>query len=146
LPISSEKNWRRRTVIQKIDHIGIAVKSVEDAAKVYGALGLEVEDIEVLEAQKVKIAMIPVGESKIELVEPTDSKGGMARFIEKRGEGLHHMAFGVSDIEAALASLKAAGIPLVDETPRIGAGGTKIAFLHPSGANRVSIELVELKK
>ena len=133
-------------MIQKIDHIGIAVKSVEDAAKVYSALGLEVEDIEVLESQKLKIAMIPVGESKIELVEPTDSEGGIARFIEKRGEWLHHMAFGVSDIEAVLASLKAAGIPLVDETPRIGAGGTKIAFLHPSGANRVSIELVEVKK
>jgi methylmalonyl-CoA epimerase len=133
-------------VIQKIDHIGIAVKSVEDAAKVYSALGLEVEDIEVLESQKLKIAMIPVGESKIELVEPTGSEGGVARFIEKRGEGMHHMAFGVSDIEAALASLKEAGIPLVDETPRIGAGGTKIAFLHPSGANRVSIELVEVKK
>ena len=133
-------------MIQKIDHIGIAVRSIEDAAKVYSALGLEVEDIEVLEPQKVKIAMIPVGESKIELVEPTDSEGGIARFIEKRGEGLHHMAFGVSDIEAALASLKAAGIPLVDETPRIGAGDTKIAFLHPSGANRVSIELVEVKK
>jgi methylmalonyl-CoA epimerase len=133
-------------VIQKINHIGIAVRSIEDAAKLYSTLGLEIRDIEVLEPQKVRIAMIPVGESKIELVEPTDPEGGIARFIEKRGEGLHHLALEVSDIEAALASLKAAGIPLVDEKPRAGAGETKIAFLHPSGANRVSIELVEVKR
>jgi methylmalonyl-CoA epimerase len=130
-------------VIRKIDHIGIAVKSIEDAAKLYATLGLEIKHIEVLESQKVRVAMIPVGESKIELMESTDSEGVIARFIEKRGEGLHHVALEASDIEAALASLKAKEIPLVDEKPRIGAGGTKVAFLHPSGANRVSIELVE---
>jgi methylmalonyl-CoA epimerase len=130
-------------VIRKIDHIGIAVKSIEDAAKLYTNLGLEIKHIEVLESQKVRVAMIPVGESKIELLESTDSEGLIARFIEKNGEGLHHVALEASDIEAALASLKAKEIPLVDEKPRIGAGETKVAFLHPSGANRVSIELVE---
>jgi methylmalonyl-CoA epimerase len=130
-------------VIPKINHIGIAVKSIEDAAKLYTTLGLEIKHIEVLESQKVRVAMIPVGESKIELLESTDSAGVIARFIEKKGEGLHHVALETSDIEAALASLKAREIPLVDEKPRTGAGGTKVAFLHPSGANRVSIELVE---
>ena len=100
-------------------------------------------DIETVTEHKVKIAMIPVGESKIELLEPTHPEGNLARYIEKRGEGLHHLALEVSDIEAALGSLKTEGIPLVDETPRIGAGGSKVAFLHPKGANRVSIELVE---
>jgi methylmalonyl-CoA epimerase len=133
-------------VIRKIDHIGIAVKSIEDAAKLYTTLGLEIKHIEVLESQKVRVAMIPVGESKIELLESTDPEGVIARFIGKRGEGLHHVALEASDIEAALASLKAKEIPLVDEKPRIGAGGTKVAFLHPGGANGVSIELVEPRK
>jgi methylmalonyl-CoA epimerase len=131
-------------MIRKINHIGIAVKNIDDAVKLYtDALGLKVQDIEVVASAKVKIAMIPVGDSKIELLESTDPEGGIARFIEKRGEGLHHIALETSDIEAALDSLKAKGIPLVDEKPRSGAGGTKIAFLNPRGANRVSIELVE---
>ena len=134
-------------MIRKINHIGIAVKNIEEAIKLYTqALGLEVTDIETVEEHKVKIAMIPVGESKIELLEPTHPEGNLARYIEKRGEGLHHLALEVSDIEAALGSLKTEGIPLVDEAPRIGAGGSKVAFLHPKGANRVSIELVEPRK
>jgi len=131
-------------MIRRIDHIGIAVKNIDDAAKLYtDALGLKVQDIELMESVGVKIAMIPVGESKIELIEPTNPEGGIARFIEKRGEGLHHLAFEVSDIEAALDLLKAKGIPLVDEKPRSGAGESRIAFLNPRGANGVSIELVE---
>ncbi len=133
-------------MIRKIDHIGIAVKNIEDAAKLYTTLGLEIKHIEVLESQKVRVAMIPVGESKIELLESTDPEGVIARFIEKRGEGLHHVALEASDIEAALASLKAKETPLVNEKPRTGAGGTKVAFLHPRGANGVSIELVEPRK
>lgn len=133
-------------MIRKIDHIGIAVKNIEDAAKLYTTLGLEIKHIEVLESQKVRVAMIPVGESKIELLESTDPEGVIARFIEKRGEGLHHVALEASDIEAALASLKAKETPLVNEKPRTGAGGTKVAFLHPKGANGVSIELVEPRK
>jgi lactoylglutathione lyase/methylmalonyl-CoA/ethylmalonyl-CoA epimerase len=131
-------------VIRRIDHIGIAVENIDEAIKLYTqALGLKVTDIETVTEHKVKIAMIHVGESKIELLEPTHPEGNLARYIEKRGEGLHHLALEVSDIEAALGSLKTEGIPLVDETPRIGAGGSKVAFLHPKGANRVSIELVE---
>jgi len=134
-------------VIRKINHIGIAVKNIEDAAKLYtDGLGLEVHDVENVEEYKLKIAMIPVGESKIELVEPTDPDGAIAKYIEKKGEGLHHLALEVEDIEATLDLLKAKGIPLIDEKPRIGAGGTKVAFLHPRGANRVSIELVEPRK
>jgi len=131
-------------MIRRIDHIGIAVKNIDEAAKIYtDALGLKVQDIELMESVGVKLAMIPVGESKIELIEPTSPEGGIARFIEKRGEGLHHLAFEVSDIEATLNSLKAEGIPLVDEKPRSGAGESRIAFLNPKGANGVSIELVE---
>lgn len=134
-------------MIRKINHIGIAVKNIEDAAKLYtDGLGLEVHDVENVEEYKLKIAMIPVGESKIELVEPTDPDGAIAKYIEKKGEGLHHLALEVEDIEATLDLLKAKGIPLIDEKPRIGAGGTKVAFLHPRGANRVSIELVEPRK
>ncbi|HEY56880.1 MAG TPA: methylmalonyl-CoA epimerase, partial [Dehalococcoidia bacterium] len=119
-------------MIRRIDHIGIAVKNIDDAAKLYtDALGLKVQDIELMESVGVKIAMIPVGDSKIELIEPTNPEGGIARFIEKRGEGLHHLAFEVSDIEAALDLLKAKGIPLVDEKPRSGAGESRIAFLNP---------------
>ncbi len=133
-------------MITKINHIGIAVRSIEEATKLYTeALGLEVHDTETVEAYKVKIAMIPVGESKIELVEPTDSEGAVAKYIEKNGEGLHHLALEVDDIEVALSSLKASGIPLIDETPRAGAGGTRVAFLHPKGA-KISLELVEPKK
>ena len=134
-------------MIRKIDHIGIAVRNIRDAIKIYtDALGLEVKDIETIEEHKVKVAMIPVGESKIELLEPTHPEGNIAKYIEKRGEGLHHLALEVEDIEATLDLLKAKGIPLVDEKPRIGAGGNKIAFLHPGGARRVSIELVEPRK
>jgi methylmalonyl-CoA epimerase len=133
-------------VITKINHIGIAVRSIEEAAKLYTeGLGLEVHDIETVESYKVKIAMIPVGDSKIELVEPIDPKGKIAKYIEKKGEGLHHLALEVDNIEAALSSLKASGIPLIDETPRAGAGGTRVAFLDPTGA-KTSLELVEPKK
>jgi methylmalonyl-CoA epimerase len=133
-------------VITKINHIGIAVRSIEEAIKLYTeVLGLEVQDIETIDAYKVKIAIIPVGDSRIEFVEPTDPEGNIAKYIEKKGEGLHHLALEVDDIETALSSLKARGIPLVDETPRAGTGGTRVAFLHPRGA-KISLELVEPKK
>ena len=133
-------------MITKINHIGIAVRSIEEAAKLYTeGLGLEVHDIETVEAYKVKIAMIPVGDSKIELVEPIDPEGNIAKYIEKKGEGLHHLALEVDDIDAVLNSLKASGIPLIDQTPRAGAGGSRVAFLHPVGA-KISLELVEPKK
>ena len=130
-------------MIKKINHIGIAVNSIEDALKLYtDALGLKVEDIEIMEAQKVRTAIIPVGESKIELLESTDPEGVIAKYIEKRGEGLHHLALEVSDIQQALDTLREKGIQLIDERPRSGVKGTRIAFLHPK-QTKVLIELVE---
>jgi len=130
-------------LIKKINHIGIAVNSIEDALKLYtDALGLKVEDIEIVEAQKVRTAIIPVGESKIELLESTGPEGVIAKYIEKRGEGLHHLALEVSDIQQALDTLREKGIQLIDETPRIGVEDTRIAFLHPK-ETKVLIELVE---
>jgi methylmalonyl-CoA epimerase len=130
-------------LIKKINHIGIAVNSIEDALKLYtDALGLKVEDIEIVEAQKVRTAFIPVGESKIELLESTDPEGVIAKYIEKRGEGLHHLALEVSDIQQALDTLREKGIQLIDERPRSGVKGTRIAFLHPK-QTKVLIELVE---
>lgn len=130
-------------MIVRIDHIGVAVNSIEDAVKLYSdVFGLKVGEIETVEEQKVKAAMIPIGESSIELLEPIDSEGPIARYIEKRGEGIHHLALEVSDIQGMLKTLKEKGVPLIDMEPRIGAGGAKIIFLHPRGA-KVLIELVE---
>jgi len=130
-------------MIVKIDHIGVAVKNLEDAVKLYtDAFGLKVSEIETVEEQKVKVAMIPVGESRIELLETTDSEGPIGKYIEKRGEGIHHLALEVSDIQGMLEILKGKGIPVIDEKPRTGAGGAKVAFIHPKGA-KVLMELVE---
>jgi len=131
-------------VITKINHIGIAVNSIEETAKIYtDLLGLKVENIEVVEDQKAKTAIIPVGESKIELIESTDPEGTLAKFIENRGEGLHHLALEVSNIQDALGTLVNKGVVLIDEKPRSGVENTSIAFLHPRGTGRVLIELVE---
>ena len=130
-------------MIKKINHVGIAVKSIEEAVKLYtDALGLKVQDIEVVEDQNVKTAIIPVGESKIELLESTDPEGIITKYIEKRGEGLHHLALEVSNIKDTLEILAKQGIPLIDEKPRSGVENTKIAFLHPKGT-KVLLELVE---
>jgi len=132
-------------MIVKIAHIGIAVNSVEDAIKLYSeVLGLKAEDIEreTVEEQKVKTAMIPIGDSKIELLESTDPEGVIAKYIEKRGEGMHHLALEVTNIHDMLETLKEKGVPLIDMTPRVGVGGDKVAFLHPKAA-KVLIELVE---
>ena len=132
-------------MIVKIDHIGIAVNSIEKALKLYtGAFGIKAEDIEeeTVEEQKTKGALISIGESKIELVESVDPEGPIARHIEKRGEGMQHLALEVSDIQGVLKTLKEQGIPLIDTEPRIGVGGSKVAFIHPRGAKAL-IELVE---
>ncbi len=134
-------------MITKINHIGIAVSSIDEVAKVYAdLLGLEVEGTEILEDQKAKTAIIPVGESKIELIESTDPEGTIAKFIESRGEGIHHLAFEVSNIEDALSTLASKGAALIDEKPRDGVENSRIAFLHPRGTRRVLIELVEPRK
>ena len=130
-------------MIKKINHIGIAVNSIEEAVKLYtDALGLKVQDIEVVADQKVKTAIIPVGENKIELLESTDPEGVIAKYIEKRGEGLHHLALEVGNIEDALEKLTKQGVALIDEKPRNGVENTRIAFLHPKGT-KILIELVE---
>lgn len=130
-------------MIKKINHIGIAVNNIEEAIKLYtDVLGLKVQDVEVVVDQKVKTVIIPVGESKIELLESTDPEGVIAKYIEKRGEGLHHLALEVSNIEETLETLTKQGVTLIDEKPRSGVENTKIAFLHPRGT-KVLLELVE---
>ena len=130
-------------MIKRIDHIGIAVNSIEDAVRLYtDVLGLKVKEIEIVADQKVKTAIIPVGETKIELIESTDPEGAIAKFIEKKGEGLHHLALEVSDIEAALETLVKKEMPLIDEKPRKGVENARIAFLHPKGT-KILLELVE---
>ena len=131
-------------MITKINHIGIAVSSIDQALKLYTeVLGLSLKEIEVVEEQRVRTAILPVGESKIELLESTDPEGPLARHIEKFGEGMHHLALEVVDIEEALSKVAQSGLPLIDEKPRKGAEETRIAFLHPKGTGRVLLELVQ---
>ena len=127
----------------KIDHIGIAVRDIEQALQVYQvALGLPVQDVVDVPDQQVRVAFLTLGESNIELVQPTTDDSGTAKFIEKRGEGIHHICVQVDDIKAALAQLKANGVPLIDQEPRAGAHG-RVAFVHPKGTHGVLLELVE---
>lgn len=130
-------------MIKKIDHIGIAVKSIDEARKLYESLGLKVTETETVEEQKVKVAFMPTGDSEVELLESTEPDGPVAKFIAAKGEGIQHLAFRVDDIDAALAALKEAGVRLIDEKPRRGAGGAKIAFLHPKETYGTLIELCE---
>ena len=128
----------------KIDHIGIAVKSLADAVKVYqSALGLEVSGYDQVDDQGVRVAMLAIGESRIELLEPTGPQSPIEKFMSKRGEGIHHIAVTVDDIEKTLEQLRAAGVRLVDNTPRQGAHNTRIAFIHPSSTHGVLLELVQ---
>lgn len=128
----------------KIDHLGIATRSIDEALSFWrDALGLEVVETEEVAEQKVRVAMLPVGESRVELLEPTSEDSPVARFIAKRGAGIHHVAVRVENIRERLGRLKEQGIRLIDETPRIGAGGCLVAFVHPSSANGVLLELVE---
>ncbi len=127
----------------KIDHLGIAVNSIDEAKSLWKNLGLELEGTETVKEQKVTTGFFPVGESEVELLEPVDSDGPVAKFLEKKGEGIHHVAFRVENIVEAIEELKQNGIRLIDEKPRTGAGGAKIAFLHPKSTNGVLIELCE---
>ncbi|MFN2291785.1 MAG: methylmalonyl-CoA epimerase [Anaerolineae bacterium] len=127
----------------RIDHIGIVVEDLEAALHVYEtALGLPLAQISEVPDQQVKVAFMPLGESNVELVQPTSDDTGVARFLEKRGEGIHHVCIQVDAIEAALERLKAHEVPLIDEKPRQGAHG-RVAFVHPKGTHGVLIELVE---
>jgi methylmalonyl-CoA/ethylmalonyl-CoA epimerase len=128
----------------KIDHIGIATPKIDDALAFWrDALDLEVVHTEEVAEQGVRVAMLPVGEPRIELLEPTHAGSPVAKFIEKRGAGIHHVAVRVADIRATLARLKSNGARLIDEEPRVGAGNCLIAFVHPSAAGGVLLELVE---
>jgi methylmalonyl-CoA/ethylmalonyl-CoA epimerase len=130
----------------KINHLGIATKGIDEALGFWSdALGLENIHTEVVDDQKVRVAMLPVGESRIELLEPTSEDSPISKFLEKRGGGIHHIALEVDDIEASLAQLKAKGMRLIDESPRVGAEGCLVAFVHPASANGVLIELVQTK-
>jgi methylmalonyl-CoA/ethylmalonyl-CoA epimerase len=132
-------------MIKKISHIAVVVPELEKAMDFWvEALGLSLVHIEHVADQAVDVAFLPAGESDIELLEPIDSASGVARYLERRGPGLHHICFEVDDIEEILARLKAADIPLIDETPTIGTGGKKIAFVHPKGTGGVLVELYEL--
>ncbi|MFQ3583161.1 MAG: methylmalonyl-CoA epimerase [Chloracidobacterium sp.] len=125
-----------------VDHLGIAVESIEKALDFYqAALGLTLTHTETVNEQGVRVAMLPIGESRIELLEPTGPETPVGKFISKRGGGIHHICVGVDDIEATLARLKAQGIPLIDETPRLGAEGCLVAFVHPKGTGGVLVEL-----
>jgi len=128
-----------------LDHIGIAVRSL-DAAKIYEALGLTIDHVEVVETQGVKTAFLAVGDSHLELLEPTSAGSPVTKFIEKRGEGIHHICLRVDDIDAHLERLRAAGFRLINETGVPGAHGCRVAFLHPSSGNGVLIELSEKLK
>ena len=128
----------------KIDHIGIATNGIDDAARFYlESLGLQIEYVEEVASQKVRVAMLPLGESRVELLEPTSDNSPIFKFLAKRGPGIHHIAVRVQDIRASLAELKEKGARLIDEQPRTGAGGCLVAFIHPSSTGGVLLELVE---
>lgn len=129
--------------IKKIDHVAVCVRDVDEAARKYADLfGLVGKEREVVASQKTEAALLPIGEGNVELISPRGNDG-LARFLEKRGPGLHHVAVEVEGIESALAFLKALGVPLIDEAPRKGARGHKVAFVHPKATGGVLVELVE---
>lgn len=130
----------------KVDHIGIAVKDLEQAKKFYTeVLGMTVMGEETVEQQKVKVCFIPCGDSEVELLESTSPEGPIAKFIEKNGEGVQHIALRVDNLQAAIADLKAKGVRMIDEVPRYGAGAAQIAFVHPKATGGILLELCERK-
>jgi methylmalonyl-CoA/ethylmalonyl-CoA epimerase len=129
--------------VTKLDHIGIAVKSIDAAKKIYLDLGLTIEHVESVETQKVRTAFLSVGDANLELLEPSGPDSTIAKYIEKRGEGIHHICLRVDDIEAHLARLRERGYRLINEAPVPGAHGCRVAFLHPAAGNGVLIELSE---
>ncbi len=132
--------------VLKLDHVGIAVEDLESSLAVYeGILGLKLHGTEEVAEQKVKTAFLPVGDTEVELLSTTDPEGPIGKFIAAKGQGVQHLAFRVEDIDAALAELKERGVRLIDEKPRYGAGGARIAFIHPKATNGVLVELCERK-
>lgn len=134
-------------MIKKVDHIGIAVRSLEEALPFYTeVLGLEVQAVEEVESEKVKVAFIKIGETKIELLEPTSSDSPITQYIEKRGEGIHHVALGVDSIEDRMKEMQEKGIQMLQDKAKTGAGGALVAFMHPKSTGRVLYELCEKKE
>ena len=132
--------------IKKVDHIAIIVEDIDEALIFWrDALGLELHHVEAVPDQESVIAFLPVGEGDIELVKPTTEDSGVARYLKKRGPGIHHICLEVDDIQATLARLRSRDVRLINETPVIGAGGKKIAFIHPESTHGVLVELYELK-
>lgn len=131
-------------MIGKIDHIGVAVHSIEDGRKFYEHLGLRVEEIEEVEAEGVRVAMIPCGESRIELLEPTRDDSPIAKFLAKRGPGVHHVCLGTDDIDGQDGKLREAGVRVLRPEPTLGAGGRRVQFIHPKSAGGVLLELSQL--
>lgn len=133
-------------MIRKVDHIGIAVKNLDEALKFYTEmLGLDLAGTEVVEEQKVKVAFLPCGDSEFELLESTEPDGPIAKFIENKGAGIQHIAVKVDNIEEAIKEMEAKGVRMIDKTPRYGAGGARIAFCHPKSTMGVLLELTERK-
>ena len=132
-------------MITKINHIAIVVPELEEGMGFWvDALGLSVKKTEEVPAQKVNVAFLPVGESNIELLQPTDNESGVARYLQKRGPGMHHICLEVDNIDETLAQLKKANVPLIDEEPQISKDGKKLAFIHPKASNGVLVELYQL--
>ena len=128
----------------KIQHLGVAVTSIDEAMKFWrDALGLELKEIEVVDDQGVRVAMLPIGESRIELLEATGAETPVGKFIAKRGAGIHHLCVEVADLAGKLSELKAHGVRLIDEEPRTGAGGALVAFIHPASTGGILIELTQ---
>ena len=133
-------------MVKKVDHIGVAVRSLEKALPFYTEiLKLPLLGIEEVESEKVKVAFLQAGNAKIELLEPTSSESPIAQFIEKRGEGIHHIALGVDSIEARMTEIKEQGIRMIQDVPKVGAGGALVAFMHPKSTGGILYELCERK-
>jgi len=127
----------------QLDHLGIAVANLDEAIRVYESLGLRCSHVETVDEQKVRTATLPIGDTNLELLEPTEADSSIGKFLATRGGGLHHIALQVENIEEKLLELKKLGIRLIDETPRIGLGGSRIAFIHPKSTFNTLIELVQ---
>ncbi len=131
-------------MIKKVDHIAVAVRDVEKAAEFYEkVLGLKLDGVEEVKDMHVKVGFIPIGETRVELVQPLDPESGLAKFIEKKGEGIHHICYEVEDIDQALATCKARGAKMIDETPRRGAHHSRVGFIHPKSTGGVLTELTQ---
>ncbi|MGC8916468.1 MAG: methylmalonyl-CoA epimerase [Thermoanaerobaculum sp.] len=128
-------------MIRYLHHVGVAVGNLEEAAKAYQALGLSVTKVETVPSEEVRVAFIPVGETHIELLEPTSPHSPIARFLEKRGPGVHHLCLAVGDLAHLMDRARAGGLKLLDETPRVGASGSRVCFIHPKSVGGVLVEL-----